>query len=150
MSKIKNYLQPLLSAVLIAVCAICAFTIMRQQQGEEVPQLNSYSWAAHPNAIVILQRAKSNCGCTASLSDMALTGLSHGLDVLVIANAEAGEAPELRRANLSKSVSVVMPLAPNWSDRFFAQKQDLVMVRVHNGKIVKVVQNGVPPESFFQ
>ena len=149
MSKIRYFLQPLLSVVLIAVCAACAFTIFRQQQGERVPRLDSYSWAAHPNAIVILQRAKSNCGCTPSLSEMALTGLSHGLDVLVMANAEAGEAPALRKANLSKSVSVVMPLATNWNDRFFAQKQDLVMVRVRNGKIVKVVQNGVPPESFF-
>ena len=150
MSKIRNYSQPLLSVGLISVCAVCAFTILRQQQGERVPQLDSYSWAAHPNAVVILQRAKSSCGCTPSLNDMALTGLSHGLDVLVMANAEAGEAPALRKADFSKSVSVVMPLAANWNDRFFAQKQDLVMVRVRNGKIVKVVQNGVPPESFFK
>ena len=147
---IKRFLQPLLSVVLLAVCAACAFTIFRQQKGERVPRLDSYSWTAHPDAIVILQRSKSNCGCIPSLSDMALTGLSHGLDVLVMANAEAGEAPALRKANLSKSVSVVMPLAANWNDRFFSKQQDLVMVRVHNGKIVKVVQNGVPPESFFK
>lgn len=115
-----------------------------------MPYLASYSWAAHPNAVVILQRAKSNCGCTPTISDMAMTGLSHGLDVLVVANAEAGEAPSLQKANLSKSVSVVMPLTADWSDRFFPKQQDLVMVRVHDGKIVKVVQNGVPPESFFQ
>ena len=147
---IRRFLQPLFSVALISVYVVCAFTIFRQQQGERVPQLDSYSWAAHPNAIVILQRAKSTCGCTPTLNDMAITGLSHGLDVLVMANAEAGEAPALKKANFSKSVSVVMPLATNWDDRFFAQKQDLVMVRVHNGKIVKVVQNGVPPESFFK
>ncbi len=80
---------------------------------------------------------------------MAMTGLSHGLDVLVMADKEGGEAPALQKANLSKSISVVMPLSPEWKQRFFPQKQDLVMVRVRNGKIVKVVQDGVPPESFF-
>ena len=112
--------------------------------------IDSYSWAAHPNAIVILQRSASTCGCTPKINEMAMTGLSHGLDVLVMANKEAGEAPALQKANLSKSISVVMPLASAWNQRFFPKQQDLVMVRVRNGKIIRVVQDGVPPESFFQ
>ena len=114
-----------------------------------MPSLNGYSWADHPNAIVILQRAGSNCGCSPKISEMALTGLSHGLDVLVVSDKEAGEAPALKKANLSPSISVVMPLSLKLKQRFFSQKQEMVMVRVRNGKIAKVVQNGVPAESFF-
>ncbi|PQV62504.1 hypothetical protein B1R32_13117 [Abditibacterium utsteinense] len=146
----KRLLQPLLSLALVAVCVSFALGLIRQSRRENMLSIPTYSWDAHPNAIVILQRSSSNCGCTPKISEMAMTGLSHGLDVLVMANADAGEAPALQKANLSKSISVVMPLSTAWKDRFFPQKQDLVMVRVRNGKVIKVVQNGVPPESFFR
>lgn len=147
---VRRFFQPLFSLALVSLCATLGFSLFQQQQRENMPTLVGYSWVEHPNAIAILQRASSNCGCTPKINEMALTGLSHGLDVLVIGDKEAGEAPALQKANLSKNISVVMPLDSEWKQRFFPQKQDLVMVRVRKGKIISVVQDAVPPESFFK
>lgn len=79
-----------------------------------------------------------------------MTALSHGRDVLVMANREAGEAGALRKADFSETISVITPLDMALDKKFFRDGQDMVMFRVRKGTIVRAVQNGVPPESFFQ
>lgn len=141
--------SPLFSACLVCACAALLLAMRGQQSREIAPNVAGYNWKQHPNTLLIIQRAASSCGCTPKLSELALTGLSHDLDVLVVANPQAGEGEALKRAALSPRVSIVMPIPPELLKRFCPQQQELVMVRVRDGRITRTAQDGLPSESFF-
>ena len=144
----KALQSPLLLVVLLLSTAGLASALFTRNSARRAPDLPGYSWAKHPNALLVVYPMADACStCSLSVYGWAVKGRGHGLDVVVAAHKETLELRSLLKEAMP-NVTVVTGASPEFIGRF-SRGDKIGGVLVVDGRVVRRQIGGTPDEGFF-
>lgn len=147
----RMFESPLLLVFLLLTAGGLAVAYRNVDAESAAPAIPGYDWSQHANVLLLTEPSDACNSCGLSLSDWALAGIAHKLDVVVVTQRPVAESRELLLLKKQLSPSrffTATTSSPQIFERFSPHdKTGAALIR--NGRIVHQAEGAMPDESFW-
>ena len=140
--------SPLLLVALVLATSILTFKWYSLQAVLRAPVLPGWSWAAHPNTLLIYY-PHTDCGCGPGLSAALGQADAKHFDVAVITDVQGKKLAAVAQEANTFHAHLLASAKPEALRRWL-RNGNALMLHVRNGRVVGQAAGTVIPESFFK
>ncbi len=138
--------SPLLLAALVLATAAFAYKWFTLEQSLKAPALPGWSWAAHPNTLLIYY-PHTDCGCGPGLASALAQANARHFDVAVVTDVK-GQSLQSLILEVSTTKGHLLPSVDPKILKYWIHTGNTTMLHIKNGRIIGSVEGTTVPVGF--